>query len=226
MIIERLTKKEAAEAMNAWIENPSSLPQLGRDYLEMRGDLTTLFGESRDAAGGDVRSYGMDVHFGTALYGYLVGKSWFSERLAADDGFWRYLSLKVVPNLVGRRWSNDNDEHYYSKPNRNWFKALWWYVHLSLKPDGLEATKKMLLLDGFSTDTILNLVERSGRQGTYVQVYREIMSRFSSLGKISMEGFRKVMKLNTAKLVVIEPALFKGGIAGYVSSLFQDLSLT
>lgn len=222
---ERLSKKEAAEAMNAWIENSFSLPPLGKEYLEMRGDLITLFSESKEEADGDERSYRMDVFFGIALYDYLSKKQWFTERLAADDGFWRHLTLKVVPQLVGKRWGNDNDEHYYSKPNRNWLKALWWYVHLSLRRGELDRTKKMLLGDGFSTDTILNLVERSGRHGTNVSVYRAIMTEYSTLEKPSMVGFRKVMKLNTAKSVVIEPAFFEGGIRGYVSSLFADVSL-
>lgn len=226
MKVERLSKKEAAEAMTAWIDSSFALPALGKDYQEMRGDLTTLFQESRTPALDEVRSYEMDVYFGTALYAYLSRKPWFTERLAADDGFWRYLALKVVPNLVGSRWGNDNEEHYYTKPNRNWLKAIWWYVHLSMKRGGLERTKSMLLSGGFSTDTILNLVERSGRHGTNVAVYRAIMSKFASLDKPTMEGFRRVMKLNTAKSVVIEPVFFTGGIEGYVSSLFEDVDLS
>ena len=205
---ERLSKKEAAEAMNAWLESSFSLPPLNKEYLGVRGDLITLFNESKDEAG-DERNYKMDVFFGIALYDYLSKKPWFTERLAADDGFWRYLTLRVVPQLVGKRWGNDNDEHYYSKPNRNWLKALWWFVHLSLRRGDLVRTKTMLLGDGFSTDTILNLVERSGRHGTNVAVYRTIMYKFSCLKEPSMTGFRKVMKLNTAKSVVIEPVFFE-----------------
>lgn len=226
MKIERLNKKEASEAMDAWVANPFTLPNLRNGYLEIRGDLTTLFTESKNVSGNDVRSYQMDVNFGTALYDYLSKKPWFTERLAADDGFWRYLALMVIPNLIGSRWGNDNAEHYYTLPNRNWLKALWWYVHLSLKRGGLDRTKAMLLGEGFSTDTILNLVERSGRRGTNVAVYRTIMSRYAGLKKPSMTDFRKVMKLNTAESVVIEPVFCTGGVDGYVSSLFNDLDLS
>lgn len=225
MQIERLNKKEAAEAMRTWIANSFTLPTVSKDYLEIRGALNSLFRDSRKEVGDSVKSYQMDVCFGTALFEYLQGYPWFTDRLAADDGFWRYLSLKVVPNLVGQRWSNDNADHYYTKPSRIWLKTIWWYVYLSKKRGEMSRTKAMLLSGNFSTDTILNLVERTGQGGTNILVYRGIMSKYAMLEDADDKKFRSVMKLNTAKSVVVEPTFFEDGIPGYVNTLFKELSL-
>ena len=223
MIIERLSRKEAIEAMNSWIANSFALPVLGKEYAEIRNELLVLFDQSNEEVD-DTQSYSMDVCFGAALYMYFKQKPWFTDRLASDDGFWRYLSLRVVPDLVGKRWGNNNADHYYTKPSRIWLKTLWWYYYLSFNKD-VETTKEMLLTDAFSTDTILNLVERTGRSGTNILVYRGIMSKYASIGDAGPKDFRNVMKLNTAKAVVIEPVFSLGGISGYVESLFNELSL-
>ena len=223
MKIERLSRKEAIEAMNSWIANSFALPTIGKDYAEIRNDLVTMFSQSQDEAE-IVQGYEMDVCFGAALFGYMKQKPWFTDRLASDDGFWRYLSLRVVPDLVGERWGNTNADHYYTKPSRIWLKTMWWYFYLSFNKD-VETTKEMLLSEAFSTDTILNLVERTGRSGTNISVYRNIMSKYASLEDVSDKVFRSIMKLNTAKAVVIEPVFSTGGVSGYVDSLFNELSL-
>ncbi len=225
MKIERLTKREAEEAMESWIGNSFSLPTLGKDYQSIRSELVRLFEVCKKEVHDNVKAYEMDVLFGLAIFDYFQDKPWFTDRLAADDGFWRYLSLKVVPDLVGIRWSNDNADHYYLKPSRIWVKTVWWYVYLAKKRGELSRTKEMLLSGSFSTDTILNLVERTGQGGTNILVYRTIMSKFSKLEKKDDKKFRSVMKLNTAMSVVIEPVFHEGGILGYVDYLFKELSL-
>ena len=223
MIIEKLSRKEAIEAMNSWIANSFALPTLGKEYTDIRHELLDLFEQSKKEAK-VTQGYEMDVCFGSALYLYFKQKPWFTDRLASDDGFWRYLSLRVVPDLVGERWGNTNTDHYFSKPSRIWLKTMWWYYYLSLNNDAV-TTKEMLLSDAFSTDTILNLVERTGRCGTNVLVYRNIMCKFASLKESRAKDFRGVMKLNTAKAVIIEPVFCIGGVSGYVDSLFNELSL-
>ena len=100
MKIERLSRKEAIEAMNSWIANSFALPTLGKDYAEIRNDLVTMFSQSQDEAE-IVQGYEMDVCFGAALFGYMKQKPWFTDRLASDDGFWRYLSLRVSRAVSG-----------------------------------------------------------------------------------------------------------------------------
>ncbi len=223
MIIEKLSRKEAIEAMRWWIDNSFALPTLGKEYADIRNDLLALYTQSKKEAE-DAQGYKMDVCFGAALYLYLKQKPWFTDRLASDDGFWRFLSLRAIPDLVGERWGNTNADHYYTKPNRIWLKTLWWYYYLSFNKN-VETTKEMLLSDSFSTDTILNLVERTGRWGTNILVYRSIMGKYAALENASSKVFRGVMKLNTAKAVVIEPVFSVGGVSGYVDSLFNELSL-
>ena len=227
MKIERLSRKDAIEAMNSWVQSSFTVPTLGKDYSDMRADLCALFETAKKEVEGDVRDYRMDVCFGAALYDFftLNQKSWFTLRLASDDGFWRYIALRVIPDLVGERWGESNVDHYYAKPSRIWPKTLWWFFHLSLNGTSIEDTKKMLLSGNFSTDTVLNLVERTGRCGTNISVYREIMTRFAELKDVSDKDFRNVMKLNTAKAAVIEPVFCEGGVSGYVSSIFSELSL-
>ncbi len=225
MTIKRLTRKESAEAMDSWISGGFVLPEVTKDYDELREGITALFQHAVDEQKGSVKSYEMDVCFGILLYEYFKKMTWFTERLASDDGFWRHLSLICVPNLVGKRWSNVNADHYYVKPSRIWLKSVWWYIHLSLTEDNTAKTKEMLLQKNFSTDTILNLVERTGRGGTNHEVYREIMSRYKLLIQVKEKDFRSIMKLNTAKAVVLEPVFCEGGVKGYVESIFSELSL-
>jgi hypothetical protein len=211
--------------MNSWIGSSFAVPVLGVEYSAMRHDLVEMFDRSKTNAGKDARSYEADVYFATELYAYFKAKAWFNERLACDDGFWRYISLKVIPDLVGERWGNEQADHYYAKPSRIWPKSLWWYFHLSLKDYSVDETKQLLLSEHFSTDTILNLVERTGRYGTNLGVYRTIMSKYGALEDVPEKSFRKVMILNTAKSIVLEPTFFEGGVGGYVDSIFQELSL-
>ena len=221
MTIKRLTKKESAEAMELWISSGFVLPEVGKDYEDLRKDISIIF----QTASEEKDTYRMDVCFGVLLYDYLRNMPWFTERLASDDGFWRYLSLVCVPDLVGKRWGNDNADHYYVKPSRIWLKTVWWYVHLSLKDADTEKTRNLLLSANFNTDTILNLVERTGRGGTNIGVYRAIMEHYGALYGPKNKDFRSLMKLNTARTVVVEPVLYDGGINGYAISLFNDLSL-
>ena len=89
-------------------------------------------------------------------------------------------------------------------------------------------THDMLLSKNFTTDTIEALVERPGSEGYNVKLCRKIVeyySRASYMGSMS-ELFRSVMKLNTARTMVMEPALCEDGIDGYVRALFTDLNAT
>ena len=85
-----------------------------------------------------------------------------------------------------------------------------------------------------TTDSILNLEERTGRKGTFINVYRYIMYYYSHIQQQVLDEYNKntktqqddlfriVMKLNTAKVMVVDPALYLGGEKEYVRSLFMD----
>lgn len=230
MVIRELNRGEAQKAMDEWKSIYPSLPQIDDSYTALREYIQNENSRIRkNSPKNSDDKYFIDSQLGFSLYKYL----WenfpnFSMRVAANDGFWRYLSLKVAPDVVSQRWGKESDDHFWSKPTRIWFRSIWWYVHLSWQGD-YEATAKMLGTDLFTTDTILNFVERTGRYGTNIDVYREIIRIYSQLNsKTTKNGedlFRVVMKLNTAKMMVMEPALCEGGVLSYALSLFKDIGI-
>lgn len=234
MIVKTLKRSESQIVMNEWIDNSAKLPDVDSEYLKIRNDLMKFNQNVRQKYS---RDYDIDIHFGVYLYDYFKNLSGFNMRAAADDGFWRYLSLKVVPNIVTERWGKDNESHFWKRGTRIWLRAIWWYVHLSWQGD-IDDTLSIIESPCFTTDTILNLVERAGRKGYYTNVYRYIMYFYSRVSQEELINFNKntkkeadslfriLMKLNTAKTMVIDPALSLGGEREYVRSLFLDLKIS
>lgn len=233
MIIRTLTRGQAQEAMKNWVANYPELPSIDPDFEQLRADLQAINNIVRDERNNNSEynktNYYLDYRFGVLLYDYLNKQKGFTLRVAANDGFWRFLSVVVVPDVVAQRWGKDNESHFWSQPTRIWLRSLWWFVHLSWQGD-LESTNQLLSCPHFTTDTILNFEERTGRKGTYVEAYREIIkcyaqvpeTKLKSRGNNSDDLFRVVMKLNTAKLLVLDPALYLGGEEAYAKSLFRD----
>ena len=239
MIFKILNKNEAKDEMEVWLNEAPNLPELDKEYQKIRKDLEQINDNINNQLSlnkSSKKKYYYDILFGIELYIYLYKIEGFNLRIAADDGFWRYLSIKVIPHIVGARWQKDSHEHYWSRSSRIWIKLIWWYVHLSWQGDK-KSTLKLLKTECFDTDTILNLVERPGRQGAYINVYRILMNQFSTIYtgyKEKGSGFKKnettlmfrnIMKLHTAKILVFEPNLFQNAEKGYVKSLFIDYFL-
>lgn len=241
MNIKRLNRGEAEKAMSEWISSFPQLPALDNEYSVIRNDLNVLFKKVEDKVCENelkIDSYYTDAQFGMLLYTYLGKQSWFSLRVAADDGFWRYLSLRVIPDIVAKRWGKDNESHYWSVSRRIWLKQLWWYIYLSWAGDEA-ATRKIVESSNCSTDTILNLVERSGKKGTCTDAYRYIMHYYSIIPNDVLSAYNKmrkklnkkddlfevIMKLNTARMMVTEPELCSGGCKGYARKLFVDAGI-
>ncbi|MBQ9062141.1 MAG: hypothetical protein IJ121_04845 [Eubacterium sp.] len=229
-----LNRGEAQKAMEEWIESYPALPLIDKKYDTVRNDIQEMNRKLRsDVAGGDDSKYYIDSHLGLELYKYFWNIPGFSLRVAADDGFWRYLSVKVVPDVVAQRWGKDNADHFWSKPTRIWLRSIWWFVHLSWQGD-YDSTKKLLETEFFTTDTILNFEERNGRKGACIEAYRQIIKYYGQVPEDTVKRFsrnragksddlfRVVMKLNTAKMTVVEPALCIDGEAGYARELFAD----
>ena len=232
MEFKTLSRSESSRAMDEWINGGFKMPKVNGEYALLRKDIQNIYNrvKSEGSTVKNKKGYFTDVMLGLYLYLYFKSMSGFNMRCAADDDFWRYLCVKVVPDIVGERWGNDNEDHYWKKPTRIWLRSIWWYIHLSWQ-GSFRKTEKLLMSDCFDTDTILNLEERTGREGTFIDVSRLIMKKYSEVtekqGKKSVKTrqespFRIIMKLNTAKIVVMEPALCEGGEEGYVTSLFED----
>lgn len=161
--------------------------------------------------------YDFDLLFAIRLYDILGLNNNFSNRAASNDDIWRFLSIRVIPDIVHSRWGMN--EVRYMTSRRIWLKNLWWYIHLSWNGD-TERTYE--ILKNNTTDTVLQLVERPG-VGYYISLYREIMLQYSCINDPSRTLFRKVLKLNTALLPVTYPELISGGIKEYVSYLFRKV---
>ena len=234
MKIKTLDINESQELMSEWVSSGGTrLPNVDKEYDSIRSELNRIYIEAthRSDETKGRQDYYKDVTFGIKLYKYMARQKWFNLRVASDVGFWRYLSLVVIPDIVAKRWSFDNEDHYWKKPTRIWLRSIWWYIHLSWQ-NGSNETKEMLLSPMFSTDTILNLVERSGRDGMNIEVYKMIMKKYSLQNQETLQKFkesskkgddlfRAVMRLNTARILVFEPSFCDGGIEGYVTGLFN-----
>lgn len=235
MIIKTLNRSESQTAMKDWLSNYPELPVVEGDYIKIREQIQNFNQRVREECPKELakKDYYVDAHIGILLYDYLWKQPGFNLRAAANDDFWRYLSIKVVPDVIAERWGKDNESHYWSKPARIWLRSIWWYVHLSWQGD-MMTTARVLEAPCFSTDSILNLEERTGRKGTFITVYRYIMYYYSHVPEIVLSDFNKktktqqddlfrvVMKINTAKVMVVDPVLYLGGEKEYVRALFLD----
>lgn len=198
------------------------------EYKELRTDILYIFDEtlvqlgiSKEQIGLQNNSYKVDYIFGLKLYALLTDKYFVRERLAANEGFWRFLSLKVVPDVVESRYSINHPDRFWKKPKRVWLRVIWWYIYLSWQGT---AEKTANVLSNNSTDEILQLVDRCGRGGYRVDLYRAIMRKYSKLDiqeRRKSQIFRKMMVLNTARVQVMEPALSENGEDGYVDDLYN-----
>lgn len=222
MGFKRLSLSDAAGLMSLWKEDSEDYleKKLDNDYRELRQSLINNF-EKVDKG----QKYALDYQFGLLL-NMTLAKYGFTMRDAADDGVWRFLSLCVIPDLVGKRWGKGAEIRYYKQSGRIWLKTIWWYIHLSWQGDARETLK---IIAPNSTDQILQLVDRSGTKGYYVEVYRRIMYYFwlakqldSSVGETE---FRRVMTLHTAMCRSIEPGLFDGGYDGYARMLYRKVGV-
>lgn len=164
-----------------------------------------------------INSYAFDLHLGLVLYELLNNEYHFNERLAAQDEVWRFLSLEIFPDVVYERFGI-NDERFYKKTRRIWLKVIWWYIHLSWQ--GTVEQTYDILKDN-SADEIIQLIDRSGSGGYRIAFTRELMRQHHSFDRKSSKLFRRILKLNTARLNMIEPSLVEGGIEAYVADLYN-----
>ena len=230
------SREHARQALDKW-RAKKELPVLDVDYSLMRKELVQFYNKAKnDASKDDRKEYMTDVLFGLALYSYLQNQPWFNLRTAANDGFWRYIAVSVIPDIVADRWGISKDQYFWKQSNRLWPKTTWWFIYLTWH-ETLQDTGKMLASKNFNSDTIQGIVERTGRKGTFVEVYREIIYQYSELDynviatfkKHQFGGsdslFRAIMRLNTARGLVTDPCLSEGGVKGYVSSMLSDLNV-
>ena len=224
--IDRLSDEEFQGRRGKWRSNDI---ELDPSYTELRKTILTTFEASGGYELAPRRMYPVDVAVGLALYEYLNDKG-FTLCDASNDDLWRYLTIKVFPDITFCRYPDpekDSREHgsrinkkrFYSHTRRIWLKTLWWYVYLSWQ-GSKEATRSAIEANG--SNVISHFIETPGK-GYRVDLYRALMKRYSESNDKSDKLFRSVAKLNGAECRNTEPALLPGGVSEYCKILFSKV---
>jgi hypothetical protein len=221
----KLGRKEASGIYSAWKSqadvNFVPVPDYNNEYAGIRNAIESSWQKATEHGfqKSQRMEYQRDLAIGLAIYHLFTDDYEMTPRAAANDDIWRYISMKVLPDIVWKRWG-DNPERFFQGSTRLWPKTLFWFIHLSWQGD-ISGTENLLF--NFSTDDIVQLVERTGTNGYRVNLYRAIMKQYYLEcvdGRKNKDMFRKVMKLNTALVKVIEPEFFGGGVEEYAKMLF------
>ena len=221
-----LTKIEAKKAYENLQANDFKCPEITNKNLQtLRTDIFNSYQAAQSIAGSD---YLKDLRFALDLFERFKIEKWFTCSLASNYDFWRYISVCVMPDIIYDRFG-DVPSHYYDKNVRIYPATLYWYINM-FKEDSQEGTYAFLSKPCFSTDTILQTIERTGNE-TNAEVLKEILYQYSQLNaKFIKQRYgalniflRKILILHMAKSLVIVPELFENGIPGYVSMLFDSI---
>lgn len=238
-------KKMSKTQAKAFVESIDSLPDAAFDDLVAKwhqhivDDYSSDYDELRQAVlnvyqepDGKKSGYETDLNVGFILYEYLNPSKGFTIVMANDDDVWRYLSCKVFPDITYERYPSPekeirekgghiNHKRFYSHTRRIWLKTLWWYVFLSWQGS---TEKTRTVLEKFGTDTISDLIERTGR-GYRVLMYRQLMLAYSSVEYRNSDLFNTIQKQNLVNCRTVEPALVENREKGYIESLFKELRI-
>lgn len=210
-------------------KNYDPVTEYDESFEEFRKDLLEVFKGTLEENGGK-SNYILDLRVGLKLYSLLPLSKSFTIVQANDDDFWRYVSVKVLPDLTYLRYPDPekavaeaggrlNHKRFYAHTRRIWIKTLWWYIHLSWQ--GNEA-KTFAALKENTVDNINKLIETPGR-GYRLLLYRAMIAEYAATGPHTGKEFAAFTKMNNAKCFLVEPALTSGGEKGYAHRLFQEL---
>ncbi len=214
--------------------NPSG--NLPKEYRNLRIELVKAFKQAQKQAiqtDRKKKQYLTDLYFGGKLF-EILKKRGMNVRYASSPRVWTYIAVEVIPDLVFERFGESeykksgtfrlHTDRYFKKEARIYPRTLWWYIYLSMQYDftgneDLALTVDLLKDNG--TDTIVQLVERTGREGYRVAMARKLMKYYSEDAGFGEGEFRKAMVLNSAWTQTVEPALTEGGDERYVKELFS-----
>jgi len=225
--VDHFTDDEFSMQVESWKKHEVDLPD--PLYAELRSIGLEAFERPGGASLPTRKMYPIDVEVGLDVYDYLF-KNGFTAVEASDDDIWRFISIKLFPDLTYLRYPDPekearerggriNRKRFFSHTRRIWIKTLWWYVHLSWQ-GSVDATRKALAGNGATI--ISHFIETPGK-GYRVDLYRALMRHYASRDDKGDKLFRSVAKLNGAECRNIEPALLPGGVAEYCSILFAKV---
>lgn len=198
-------------------------------YKDLRGEMVQIFDAHHGTTSKNNREkYLIDLDEALLLYrSYPQSPSGVSLKDASDDDIWRFLSIKVIPDLTYFRYPDPDKgsvriakKRFYSHTRRIWAKTLWWYVYLGWQGD---EKKTHDALEGNGTNIISHFIERTGR-GYRPELMRAFIGEYADQPIRNDRVFRSAAKLNCAKCQVLEPSLTTFGERGYVRSLFEEIA--
>ena len=226
---DKLPDDEFAALTERW-----SRHEIGNNWHEsfssFRQELITTFEQHRSLLDDNKKVYTLDLMIGLRLYQLLPPGKDFTEIQSNNDDIWRYISVKVMPDITYLRYPDPeknikdtggrlNHKRFYAATRRIWLKTLWWYIYLSWQ--GSESRTYEVLKDN-GTDNINKLIETPGR-GYRVSLFRSMMREYAANQPHKVKDFAAFTKLNNAKCVLVEPELTLGGVDAYSHSLFREL---
>ena len=198
-------------------------------YEDFRKELIDTFKSALMETKGKM-TYLLDLRMGLKIYQLLPPGKEFSVIQSNNDDIWRYISVKVMPDITYLRYPNPekgirdaggrlNHKRFYAATRRIWLKTLWWYIHLSWQGS---AEKTFEVLKNNSTDNINKLIETPVR-GYRLKLFRSMMLEYSKTNLHTTDDFLAFTKLNNAKCVSVEPALTFGGEQEYARKLLDEI---
>lgn len=244
---DSLDDAEYLTQISRWASFDVSENDYAEIYKDIRSEVVKEFKDSLLDAENKV-TYDLDLRVGIKLYESLNHMNGFDLVAANNDDIWRYISVKVMPDITFLRYPNLSSDveiinifipnysvridtekdskrlkkkRFYSHTRRIWLKTLWWYVYLGWQGDP-EKTYDVLKNNG--TNMISHFIERPGR-GYREKLFRCMLYAFSLLPEQKDKTFRAAAKLNLAKCVSIEPSLAEGGEPEYSKRLFDEVYL-
>ena len=194
-------------------------------YTLFRNELVKTFSDALSESGGKL-SYLLDLRVGLKLYQLMPISTDFTLISANNDDIWRFLSVKVMPDITYLRYPDPakgdvriNSKRFYRGTRRIWLKTLWWYVYLSWQ--GTESQTYEVLKNN-ATDNINKLIETPGK-GYRLNLYRNIVREYYETAPHKAKDFAAITKLNNVKCLSVEPSLVIGGEAAYAKQLVYDV---
>lgn len=199
-----LEREEAQKTFESFVDGKIKIDEayfsnLDESYLGMRKTILSWLSEHPLT-----KNYDFDLFMALKLYSYFNSGNLegFNESIASNYGFWRYVCIKVVPDIIIERHGLIK-EYFYAKNVRLYIPTLWWYIEMCYQGS---VDKTYECLKDKSTDYILQIVERPGRDGMFLEVSRLIVHYLSILPDdvVSAECggqtlLRRVMIQNTAR---------------------------
>ena len=229
---ENMTESEFQAIVAEWSTfNPQVGPEscevwLTDEYRELRA---LLVGAWRSVEKGSLSQnayyYRIDLTVGLSLYDFLR-ENGFNQIYSETDEWWRFVSIKLCPDLTYMRYPRDektgvriNRKRFFDHTRRIWLKTLWWYVHLGWQGD-VDTTKRVL--EKLGTDAISQMIERPGR-AYRPDVFRVLAAkRAEEADWCDAKAFQKVMARHSIFNGSFEPSLYEKGIVGYANRIFGD----